>query len=170
MLRIISLVFLSLIFMPSISLADGILDPRIDSSIVLQNNSPIKLLECKSGYSVFTGRSYGHVSFQAVSATVRSVRVRFALLGLDSRVLDESSVVYLGKFSPGISISPGAGFSLGKTYPDGSGLCAVSAVEMMDGTQWFAQGSFFNNGSWVKTRSDHPWNPFDDIFWGDEPK
>lgn len=138
--------------------AAGLLDPHIGSLIAEQPLAPVRLLDCKAAYSPLTGQSWSYPSFASVSAPVKSVSIRFALLGLDRRVLEESTVLFNGKYSPGVTIAPRNAIFLSRSYSDGTGLCSVSGVEMADGTRWMADGS------------DRPWNPIQDVLWGDEPK
>ena len=138
--------------------AAGLFDPHIGSFIAEQPSAPVRLLDCKAGYSPLTGQSWSYLSFAAVSSPVKSVSIRFALLGLDHRVIDEATVSFNGKYTPGVTIAPRSSIYLGHSYENGTGLCSISGVEMADGSRWTAAGS------------DRPWNPIQDVLWGDEPK
>ena len=158
MLRTLSLGLLLFGITSSSALAVGFIDSRIGSLIAEQPSSPVRLLDCKAGYNPLTGTSSVNPSFEATSSAVKSVSIRFALIGPDRRVVDEATSLFEGKYSPGIVINPRRALFLARSYADGTGLCSVSAVQLFDGTRWKAGGS------------DRPWNPFSDILWGDEPQ
>ena len=157
MRRMLSIAALTLAFMPSMASA-SLLSPKIGSLVATQADAPVQLLSCGGSFSPISDKTYATTSFKPVDQLVKSVTLRFALLGMDRRVIAEHSYTIDGNYPADKVVNLDNGFFVGKSYADGTALCSISSVTRGDGSVWESRGS------------DHPWNPMEDVMLGDEPK